>query len=513
MRRRAVLGAAIAAGSALAGCIPPRRDRAGLIFLKAYPPLSLDPGIAANAGDIAVQTQLYETLTVLDSAWPDLVRPRLATSWRWSDDRRSLFLSLVQDRRFPSGARLDAHAVKASLDRVLRLARGPSAFFDWIDTVEAPAPDRVLIRLNRPYAPALQMLSQPAASIIDPAVLALGDEASVKVLAERSAGTGPFRIAEVREGEAVRLSPNPASRRRPHLPSVEFRFLPDEGVRRLLLERGDADMTDIISAAFIRRYRDLRGVKVETLPGSASLSTLFLNVRKGPMRDVGLRQAVAAAIDYENLRTRVLGGGARSVPGFLSPGSPGFDPSEPPPRRDLDRARDLIARSGYKGGPLRLMILQLGPVSEFLQSNLQEAGLSIVMQRLSPGAADAAKTAGDYDMAYDGWVCDTPDAAPMLQSLYSSASIASGVNASGYANPEVDRDIQAALAEIDPQRRAAILRRIDQTLRRDRPLVVLFSADSVLAYRRELAGARIDPLRTAFHHLDEVRRLRPSGGA
>jgi peptide/nickel transport system substrate-binding protein len=482
------------------GCIPqmdPEERAHTFIYLRATGPISLDPAVATTSGEFPIEQQLYEQLVALDPAAPGLVRGELARSWHMSPDGRVLEIELASGHRFSSGAEVDAAAVKFSLDRVRRLGRSPSGYLEWVEAVDIIDRLQLRIRLKRPYAPAVQMLAQAAASIVDPAEVAahdVGDD-GVAWLSEHSAGSGPYRLVQISANESALLAVNPFTDRKPaRFDRIEFRFLPDEGVRRLLLERGDGDLSDIVSAAFVARYRALPGVQVKLAEAGTSLSFLVLNTRSGPFHDPRLRQAVAAAIDYRGLRVDVLKGNTGQLAGYLTPGSPGYDALEPPPERDLPLARHLVEQSGYAGQPLRMLISQVGPVAEFLQANLLEAGLNVVLERRAPGATEAAKQSGDFDLVYDGWIMDTPDPGGMLEALYATRSLADGTNAAGYSDPEVDRWIDAALADQDEVQCAGLFTEIDQRLRRDRPVVMIFAAEPAIAYRSDITGLELNPL-------------------
>ncbi|WP_374571325.1 ABC transporter substrate-binding protein [Phenylobacterium sp.] len=498
MTARAWIG--LAAVLAAAGCMPrvDPADRAQrLVFADAFGPVSLDPGFSATGAEAPIEAQLYEQLTAIDPQSSDArVVGELAKSWTVSPDGLAIDFRLRPGRVFSDGAPVDAAAVKFSFDRIKAIGRGPSGHLEWLDRVEVTGPLTLRLVLKRRYAAALQLLAHPAASVVNPAQVRAhaGADRGAAWLSAHSAGSGPYVLADIVPNDHVTIAANPRAQRPPvHFRSVEFRAIPDEGVRRLLLERGDVDMTDVISAAFVARYRALRGVAVDMRPGGPSLSFLVLNTRKGPLRDVRLRQAVAAAIDYRALREQVLKGAASQSAGYLTPGSPGYDADAPPPARDLERARALVKQAGYDGRPLKLLIGQLGPVAEFVQSNLAEAGISVHLERRSTAAIQALQASGDFDLVYTGWSLDAPDAAPMLEALFASRSIASGTNGSGYADALSDRLIDQAVGEDDPAKRGVLLAALDRRLRAERPIVMLFSANPVVAYRADIGGVVLDP--------------------
>ncbi|WP_421838626.1 ABC transporter substrate-binding protein [Novosphingobium sp.] len=507
MKRVLILSAALATG-----CMPaanPAERAATLTVAKAFTPTSLDPAVAAGANEAPVLDQVYEQLTRLDPASPTAEAVgELAQDWTVAPDGLSIAVRLQSGHRFDDGSPVDAGAVKASLDRLVRIGRAPAGSVEFLGGVTVTGPLSLTLHLKRRYAPAMQQLSLVAASIINPRAFA-GNDDGKSWLADHSAGSGPYRIAANRPGEAIELVANPKAFRPPRqFQRVVIRALPDEGVRRLLLERGDVDLTDIVPSVLVDRYRALPGVAVTTVPGGSSLSYLQLNAAKGPLTDQRLREAVALAVDYDGLRRQILKGNAIQIGGYLPPGAPGYRIGETP-SRDLPRARALVQAAGYKGEPIVLLVALLGPVAEFLQANLADAGLTVRIERRSPGAMQALQASGDFGLIYTGWSNDTPDPGAMLDALYSARGLAAGTNGSGIADPAIDGLIDTALASRDLATRAAAYAEIDARLRKARPLVMIFAANPVIAHRADLIGVTIDRWRPSLIDFSGLSRRRP----
>lgn len=490
------------------GCMPKpdAHERAHtFIIAKAFPPLSLDPGVFATANDYPIQQLVYERLLQFDPDAPDGLAPQLAQTWEFSDDGLELDLKLVENRVFESGAPVNSEAVAFSLQRVLELRRWSFVYFSWLREVEITGEYSVRLHLNRPYQPALQALAQSAASIVDPSVVRLHDvdDLGTTYLSKHSAGSGPYRISKVTLDGVVVLEPNPRAPPPRHFRRVEFRPIPDEGVRRLLLERGDIDFTDLVPAALVDRYVSLPDVEVVRGQAGASLSYLTLNTRRGLLADVRMRQAVVSAIDYHALRSLVLKGNATQIPGFLPPGSPGFDPAEEGPRRDLDRAHRLMTEAGYRGEEIELATSLIGPVGEFLQSTLREAGLNVRIMRRDVGAIGQRKRDASFGMVYEGWQMDGQNPSAMLEALFSSRNIESALNGSGLSDPVVDELIDRVVLEQDPDRRRGLLIELDGKLREQAPLVMIFSAEPFAAFRDHIVGIDINPLQPNYQPVHE----------
>lgn len=513
------LAVAVLLALALAACIPQPDpvDRARTIVVAtAFPPQSLDPAQGATGAGLPIIDQLYEQLLRFRSgtAQPEM-EGELAQSWQVSADGMRIDIVLKEGRVFADGSPVTAGDVVWSLERVRKLGLGSAYFLEWLERAEATGERSLTLTLKRPHALALQLLAHPATSVINRKAALAGagaaDGDARLWLSSHSAGSGPYALAELRAGESVTLAANPYAAAPPRqFTRARFVALPDEGVRRLLLERGDIDLTVAVPAAFTERYRGLSGVAVTSIAGGPSQSFLTLNTRKGPLANVHLRRAIAHALDYEALRVRVLKGNAAQIPGYIPPGSTGFDPAEPPPRRDLTAARAELAAAGYKGEPLRLMVSMLGPVAEFIQSNLAGAGINVVIERRQPGAMAALAQAGEFDLIYDGWTLDSPEATAMIEALLSGRARANGTNVSGYADPEVDRWLLEAAATSSAEARAVVLRRIDARLRQDRPLVMIFGANPITAFRADLSGVHIDPNQSFALPLAELSRKETS---
>jgi peptide/nickel transport system substrate-binding protein len=516
VRRRAALSLLLA--TSLSACMPKvdEGDRAHtFVVALAAAPSSLDPAVFASTIEQPVQLQIYQQLVRFDATQPDGVRGDLARAWRIAPDRLSIDFELEPGNRFSDGTPVDAEAVKASFDRVRQVGRSSAGFLEWLDSVEVTGPMQVRLHLKRPYAPAIQMLAQQACSIVSPSAVRAHDKGDHAAgwLADHSAGSGPYKLRRINGASAV-LEANAYAKSPPlQFTRVIFRFLPDEGVRRLLLERGDVDLVDVVSAAFVERYRALPGVAISMIPAGPSLNFLTLNTARGPMRDVRLRRAVAAAVDYDGLRDKVLKGNASTIRGFLPVNGLGADVAGPLPHQDLPLARRLLKEAGYDGRPLSMIIGQLGPASEFLQSNLAQAGFNVQLERRSWGAIDALERSGDFDLVYDGWLLDTPDPSSMMASLFASRNIRVGANFSAVSDPEADALIDRALGETDRSRRGALLHRIDLRLRELQPVVMVFASSPVIAYRRDIEGVRLEPANPFAFPVAGLRRRSQPGAA
>lgn len=207
---------------------------------------SIDPAVAME--NWQVPYYCYERLVqykTVDGKPSTEVEGSLAQSWTVSDDGLTWTFKIAPGHKFSDGTDVDAQAVKFSFDRVKAVKKGPSDYFKLVESVEAPDKDTVVIRLSRPFAPFLQTLAVDSGNIVNPKVMEHekdGDYAS-GWLANHSAGSGPFQIAEFNQGQSIKLVQNEHySGKKPALKAVTFQIIKDPSAQRLQLEKGDLDI-------------------------------------------------------------------------------------------------------------------------------------------------------------------------------------------------------------------------------------------------------------------------------
>jgi peptide/nickel transport system substrate-binding protein len=490
----------------------PRADTATSVVIGiAGDPVTLDPANAISAFDGAIIDLTYQQLTAIDAtSTPAAIKGELAEGWTVSSDGLSWTFALKQNQRFDDGSPVTAEAVKASIDRVRAVGRSAEQGLFWLKSVEVVDQHTVRFDLTTPFAAVPAYLALPAFSVVNPAAIQAnqqGDNA-IAWFGENTAGSGIYRVASWRRGEALELQANPASPDQPKsFSSVRFSIIPNEGTRRLQLEKGDIDFTGGLGATASESYRALPGVTVEKAPFTMDLRFITINTERAALKDVRVRQAIAKAIDYEALRSKILSGNVGAIAGYLPEGVPGAAQGLDLPARDIDGAKALLAEAGFDPATeLKLMVTAYGPVAEFIQSQLKDAGINVVLQRLAPSAVDAVRSNGEFDLFYDGWVLDVPDPAIFFNLAFASRFVGSGVNASRFSDPSIDQALDAALANGDPEARAAAYSDIERRLMAARPVVMLFATLPIAAYRKDIAGVRLNPYQTTYLNIQDWTR-------
>ncbi|MEJ1975797.1 MAG: ABC transporter substrate-binding protein [Acetobacteraceae bacterium] len=227
-----------------------------------------------------------------------------------------------------TGTALTSADVAASLRRWLKLSSRGQLVAPVVAAVEEPAPDRVVLRLSKPFPALLPLLAfNSGTAIILPKARAEAAMAGPLTRIEDLVGTGPFRVAERRPDQYIQLSrfdryvPSPlppsgyAGARAAASETLLFIPVPNVNTRLQGLLSGQYDVADGLSTDSYAQIQKAPGVTpVITKPGGWLF--LVLNGQRGLTTNPLIRQAAQAALDNEAIMTAALG-----APQFFELGS------------------------------------------------------------------------------------------------------------------------------------------------------------------------------------------------
>ncbi|MFI6598257.1 ABC transporter substrate-binding protein [Nonomuraea sp. NPDC050536] len=314
-----------------------------------------DPGSSFSNEIIAMQN-VYETLTV----WNPVTKraaPRLATSWHSSADGKTWTFTLRSGVTFHTGRPVDATAVKAAIERTMKLRQGAYYIWDAVSGIRVDDPLTVSFTLKYPVPLDVAASSSYAGYVYDTHA---APDLKKWFAQGRDAGSGPYTVASWRKGKEDELTLKAfddywGGWDQPHYQTVKYRVVPDPDRAWRLLLRGEASFVHRLNPRLYARAAATPGVRTSQRASFQTMMMLF-NTASGPMRDLRVRRAVQKAVDYEGL-IKALHGAASPASGIVPEGLPGYVP-ERALKQDLAGATELLRRAGYGPGgkPLRLTL-------------------------------------------------------------------------------------------------------------------------------------------------------------
>ncbi len=313
-------------------------------------PPNLDPTAGAAAAiDEVVYANVFEGLTRFA---PDgTIVPGLAKSWDIGDDGRVYTFHLNPGVTFHDGTTMDAQDVKFSLDRARAAdsANAQKPLFAGIETVDVVDPLTVKVTLAAPDGNFAFNMAWGDAVIVAPE--------SIAAAATKPVGTGPFAVADWKHGDRIELVRNDAYwGTAPALARATFRFIPDPTAAFAALMAGDVDAFPNFPApeALPQLQADPR---FRVVLGSTEGETILaVNNRKPPLDNVKVREAIAHAINRQDIIDGAMFGVGTPIGTHFPPHNPDYVDLTALSAHDPARSRALLAEAGVTNLTLRLAL-------------------------------------------------------------------------------------------------------------------------------------------------------------
>ena len=478
MRRRARRSVAWLAALLLAVCVTPAGADV-TIGMQLEPPL-LDPTASPAA---AISEALYGNVFegLVQFAADGSVLPQLAESWDVSADGLTYTFHLRAGVRFHDGTAFDAGTAKFSLDRALApgSVNPQKSRLEAVRGIEVIDAHTLRIVLRRRAGGLLESLAWGAFVMVAPN--------SAATNAGEPVGTGPFRVAEWRRGDSLRLVRAAGYWGRPaRLTRVTFKFIADPSAAYAALMAGDVDAFDNYPApesvpqfAADRRFAVFVGpTEMETL--------LVLNNARPPLNDLRVRRAIAHALDRRAIIDGAMFGYGTPIGSHFAPRNPAYVDLTAQYPHDVTKARQLLAQAGHPDG--FTITLKLPPPSyarrggEIIAAQLAAVGIRATIENLEWAQwLDQVYGRHDYDMSIVG------HAEPMDYDIYARDDYYFG-----YASAQFKALIAALDDTTDPQRRRPLLQAVQHTLADDAVNGFLFQYPKLAIWNTHLHGLGFD---------------------
>ena len=488
-------------------------------------PSELDNNIYGGNPDIHLAHATMGTLVTYDTSRAegavlplDGVLPGLAESFEANEDGTQYTLKLREGVVSQYGNELDADDVLYSWKRFATDPTSlqasvlmPTANVDMDEPMTKVNDHTLTYNLTAPSDQALSILAYPVLGILDSDEVkkheTKADPTAAEWLANNSASFGPYIIKQFEPGSEVRLT---ASEdwygEEPAFENIVLRAVPEGSSRAQLLVSGEVDM---ISDPPIDQF--------ETIEKSSSATMLeaqdtlrhnwTFNTTDPVLSDPLVRRALSHAVDREAIASAVYKGKAKPA---LTPQSSALLADQPAMGEyDPDLARELLAEAGHaEGFDLELAFSQERPgpyaedIARLIQSDLAEIGVNASLNAV---ASTADFQAGVAEKKFQSLLyTERPSQPDIGFGLYLYLYSKSSLNASGFANPELDDIALEALKLRAGEERDALVERGLEIIVENEPIASLVEVPSLTGLDKSIQG--FVPLPTGGFIFNELSR-------
>ncbi|MCX4188957.1 peptide-binding protein [Methylophaga sp. OBS3] len=472
---------------------------------------TLTPLVSADAYSSDVQNYVLETLLIRDPdtlEWSGL----LANDWQVSEDGLTITFTLKRGINFSDGEPLTAKDVAFTFEFIMTeaiAAPRARAYLSRIASVTALDDYTVEFVFSEPYYNSLQLAG--GLEILPEHFYRRYLDSPREFNESRGLlmGSGPYRLADPEnwtpDQGAVELIRNarywgPVET---SFDRVLWRIIENDSARLTTFRNGDIDIYNALPREYEKLLEDKaiteRSQHFEYMSPTAGYSFIAWNQTRGgePSRfaDKRVREAMSLLTDVDRVLDEIfLGYGQPAASPFMD-GSDQHDPANMPMPHDIEKAKALLEEAGFidrngdgileseAGEPFSFELTFFQDSDDtrrmvlFLRDIYARAGIvvkpkptewSIMVENILQKNFDAITLAWTSGIEID-----------IYQMFHSSQTVEGGDNFINYKNPELDKVIDAARAEVDEAKRMKLWHEAERILVEDQPYTFLFRRNTM----------------------------------
>ena len=482
---------------------------------------SFDPAQAYDYFGSEVIQNTAETLVTYEPSATE-PSPKLATAMpAVSPDGLTYTFELRPGIKFHDGTPLNSEAVKFSLLRArdfgAKDAEAAGFLLSGIKDIATPSPTTVVITLSSPNVTFLSRLAYSVASIVSPTAYAdhvlAGPEEGAAVAARYKAdtvvGSGPYRLTAYKEKESVDFEANddywgdaPKTKR------IRVRLFDKSSALKIALQNKEVDVAfrslQPDENAF---FKDRPGFKLVEGDGPG-IRYVVINVTSKPWDNPDLRRALAAAVDREGVVREVFKGSAKTLPSMIPPLFPASEPkwtqlygAGP---GDPNAAKALVDRyltaAGVPAGQKVKVDFWYSPthygdteadVTRVITQGLEATGrFEVAVSNVEWAEYGQKRRAGEIPVFLMGWYPDYLDPDDYLEP-FADPNI---FDPAKWEDAKMLDLVHASQRELDPAKRADILKQAQALMADQTPYVPVFQIPQFAATTAAVSGVVLDPI-------------------
>lgn len=457
---------------------------------------------AVAPGSIRVITAMNESLVSLDAEanW----QPGLAESLTPNEDFTSWTITMRPGLVFHDGEPVDAEAVRANL-QAFRDSPTVGFAFGSITAITAIDELSVQVDLSSPWAAFPFGLVGQAGWMVSPSTIGTN---------ETFVGTGPFMLESWTPGDGARVVRNPnywrADEGLPYLDAINFKFLPDQTVRRQAFEAGDLHGYNSPGDADIVDFLEDDNADVWIGTAGANEYLWILNTNVAPFDDIRVRRAVAHSIDKQFLIDTFRSGLTVPANGPLNPSDRWYTENDYP-QFDPEAAQALVDEYEAEVGPIEFVLtVETNPstleVAEVMLSFLADVGIDGTIREIGQGQSALTAIQDDFEAISWGQF-GSPDPDGNYVFFHSSGGV---LNWSNLVSEDIDAGLEAGRQNIDEAARKAGYAQWLQALGDEVPMIWVDHLNGVEA---EVTIPELHGIGTGFYLADGTPQLAMTDGS
>jgi len=308
----------------------------------------------------------------------------------------------------------------------------------------------------------------------------------------KGAGTGPFEFVEWVKDDHLLIKRNESywnKQAGPYLDRVRYRPIPDDTVKLQSLQAGEIDVIDYVQPRDVAAVKADKNLVTLDVPSLAAFS-YQLNHTRPPFNVKALRQAVAYALDLDQIVKGVWLNVGVPANGPIPPTSWAYDRTITPIKRDLAKAKAKLAEGGKPTGfPFTITTANI-PINvqeaEVIQAQLGEAGMQVKIKLVDAATQLSDGNSRNFDMISYQW-SGRPDPDGNIYQFFKTTP-GTSLNWSGISNPQLDALLDKTREVSSQPERKRLYSELIKILQDELPMVYIVHPIEPKAFSPKVQG-------------------------
>ncbi|HXH72248.1 MAG TPA: peptide-binding protein [Mariprofundaceae bacterium] len=495
--------------SAAINAVPAFGDR--LVDASIGDASNLIPMIAGDAASHAIAGQMYLPLLKYDRNLK--LVGQLAESWEVSKDNLSITFHIRHGLKWSDGQPFTSADCLFTL-RLIQDDHTQSAYkadYAMVKRAEAPDTYTFTVHYDEPFSPALS--SWASLAILPKHVFEHEDVMHTDLSRHPKATIGPYFLADWQSQQSILMRANRDYFDGPVWIAERLtRIIPDPATQFLELSAGRLDSMGLSPLQYTRLF-DMKPELKNNYRRYKYLDFVYtylgFNLKRAPFTDPRVREAIAYAINRQELVDGVLLGLGEVIASPYKPGTQWVNKNLKPRVYNPEIAKELLKEDGWSdtdgdgildkdGKPLSFTILtnngnkQRADAAIIMQQRLKEVGIDVRIRLVEWSAfIENFINKRDFDAVILGWsLSPEPD---QYNIWHSSQTGPREFNFLSYSNPKVDKALVDARRTFDTAERKRLYDIVQQEIYNDVPIVFLYAPYSLPVFHKRIHGIEPAP--------------------
>lgn len=396
--------------------------------------------------------------------------PRLATSWTISEDGKTYTFAIREGVKWSDGKPFTAADVVFTLESFGKFNTYLTKLMPLVEKASAPDDKTFVLTLKEPLTATLDLFDKEVFPLM-PKHIYEGKDVATHPTNIAPVGLGPFKFEKWASGQSITFVRNPHywEAPKPYLDSVIFALIPNPQQRLNAIVNGEVnwfrpEVVQVPATQQAAKRGTFRVVPIMT--NAPETAVIDFNLRRAPMNNVKVRQALFHAIDRQRIVQDVYQGLAETAKNAIPTQFKQLhDPSvnyDAMYAYDPKKAAQLLDEAGFplkdgKRFAIELAVISAAPydaVAQVVQAQWTALGIDVKLSSLDLQIwTNKVYTQHDFDASI---ISLTGRSNPVLgvdRSFVCNQTNVPFANPTGYCNPEFDKvAADAASAPLDRQK-------------------------------------------------------------